>query len=136
VDVILSRDPSKLSALSLKGMLDDGNAAGVAQMMLESEKIFPAFLELLVHEKWPVRLGAMVAFESIVEQNKNLAAEVVTPLLKAFSKAEDTLKGDILYVLGESRDTRVIPKLKAVLTEPHDHEVKAAAVEALEKLEN
>ena len=135
LDMVVNRDPSKLSVLSLKGMFDEGNALGVARMMIDSGKIFPAFLETLVHAQWPVRLGAMVAFEAIVEKNKSLAARLISPLWEHFKSADDQVQGDIVYLLGESGDANVIPKLKSVLDGPYDPEVKEAALEALEKLE-
>ena len=133
--MVVNRDPSKLSVLSLQGMFDEGNASGVAQMMIDSGKIFPAFLETLIHAKWPVRLGAMVAFEAIVEKNKSLAARVIPPLWEHFKSTDDQVQGDIVYLLGESGDASVIPKLKSVLNGPHDPEVKEASLEALEKFE-
>jgi HEAT repeat protein len=116
-------------------MFDEGNAMGVAQMMLDTGKIFPAFIETLTHTQWPLRLGAMVVFEAIVEKNKSLAARVISSLWEHFERVDDRIQGDIVYVLGESGDTSVIPKLKSVLKGPHNPEVKEAAIEALEKLE-
>jgi hypothetical protein len=133
-DMILSRDPSRLSASSLKDMFEEGNAAGVAEMMTDSGKIFPAFLELLVHEKWPVRLGAMVAFETIAEKNSKLIAQAIPFLWERFPHVEDTVKGDVLYLFGVSGDESLIPKLETVLSGPYPVEVKEAAAEALEEI--
>jgi len=49
------------------------------------------------------------------------------------SGVNDQVKGDILYVLGESKDPSVIPKLKSVSNGPYSGEVLEAAIEALEK---
>jgi len=134
VDMVLSRDPSKLSALSLEAMFGDGGAVKVAEMMLDAGKIFPAFLELLIHQKWPVRLAAMVAFETIAEKNRSLIRHAIPFLWNSFSEAEDTVKGDILYLFGISGDTQLIPKLETVLNGAYADEVKEAAEEALESL--
>ena len=134
VDMILSRDPAKLSAASLEAMFKEGGAVRVAEMMTDGNKIFPAFLELLVHEKWPVRLGAMVAFETIAAKNQKLAARVVPFLWKRFAQAQDTVKGDILYLLGKSGAEEVTAKLESVLNGPFPDEVKEAAGDALEAL--
>jgi glutaredoxin len=131
VNMIFSRDPSKLSALSLKAMFEEGGAVKVAEMMLDSGKIFPAFLELLVHQKWPVRLAAMVAFETIAEKNQSLVQCTIPYLWNSFSQAEDTIKGDILYLCGISGDKGIIPKLKTVLNGAYAVDVKEAAEEAL-----
>ena len=134
VHMMLSRDPSKLGADSLRKILEEGNASGLAQMMIESGKIYPAFLDLLTHEKWPVRLGAMVTLEFLAEERKEMASQVIAPLWDRFSRVDDRVKGDILYVFGESNDPSVIPKINTVLGGPYSGEVQEAAAEALEKL--
>ncbi len=134
VDIILNRDLSRLSVSSLKTMFEEGNAVEVARMMLDSGKIFPAFTKLLVHKKWPVRLAAMVAFETIAEEDHTLVHHTIPYLWDGFLLAEDTVKGDILYLLGISRDKRIIPKLETVLNGPYGDDVKEAAQEALETL--
>lgn len=134
VDMILHRDPSRLSASSLEAMFKEGGAVEVAKMMLDSGKIFPSFMELLIHVKWPVRLAAMVAFETIAEENQSLV-EPTTPFLwECFLTAEDPVKGDILYLLGKSGDRGIISKLETVLNGPYGADVKEAAEEALAAL--
>ncbi|MDY6953173.1 MAG: thioredoxin family protein [Thermodesulfobacteriota bacterium] len=134
VDVMANRDPADLSASSLEGMLKEGDASFVAAMMLEREIIFPAFVDLLAHEKMFVRLGAMVVMEEIVERNQALAAQVVAPLLERLDQAGDRAQGDILYVLGESGDGSLVPALEKILKGSFHGEVKEAAQEALEKI--
>ena len=134
VDMIINRDPSRLSASSLKAMFEEGNALEVARMMLDNGKIFSAFTELLVHKKWPVRLAAMVAFETIAEENYTLVHPTIPYLWDYFLSAEDTIKGDILYLLGKSGDKGIIQKLETVLNGSYDVDVKEAAQEALENL--
>ena len=115
-------------------MFEEGNALEVARMMLDSGKIFSAFTELLVHKKWPVRLAAMVTFETIAEENHTLIHHTLPYLWDCFLTAEDTVKGDILYLLGKSGDKGIIPKLETVLNGPYGVDVKEAAEEALEAL--
>ncbi len=134
VDMVLNRDPSKISAPSLEAMFGDGGAVRVAEMMLDTGKLFPAFLDLLIHQKWPVRLAAMVAFETIAEKNPSLIRHAMPFLWNSFSEAEDTVKGDILYLFGISGDTQLIPKLERVLNGAYALEVKEAAEEALASL--
>jgi len=134
VDMILNRDPSQLSASSLQTMFEEGGAVEVANMMLDCGKIFPAFMDLLVHKKWPVRLAAMVAFETIAEENHELAGHTIPFLWDCFPRAEDTVKGDILYLLGNAGDKGVIPKIETLLNGPYPVEVIDAAKEALETL--
>jgi len=115
-------------------MFEEGGAVEVANMMLECGEIFPAFMDLLIHEKWPVRLAAMVVFETIAEENRKLAGQTIPFLWDYFSQAEDTVKGDILYLLGNAGDKGVIPKIETLLNGPYPVEVIEAAKEALEAL--
>ncbi len=134
VQMMIQRDPSQLGAGALKGMIEDGNAGMVADMMLENNQIFPAFIDLLVHDKWPVRLGAMVAFETLAETRIQLARAVAEPIWKRFDRVDETVKGDILHVMGESGNADFAPELKTVLDGPFGADVKEAAMEALEKI--
>ena len=134
VHIMLTRDPSQLGIDSLRKIIEQGDAAGLAQMMMESGKIYPAFLDLLTHAKWQIRLGAMVTFEFLAEESKEMASQVIAPLWDRFLRVDDRVKGDILYILGESKDLSVIPKLKSVRNGPYSGEVLEAAAEALEKL--
>lgn len=135
VTLMLDRDPADLGAEALRGMIEDGNAEGVARMMGERGKLFPAFIELLTHPRWSVRLGAMVAFETLVELDPALAGGIVEPLSTVFAGVDDMVKGDLLHVLGESGNRAAMPFLKNVTSGDYDGEVQSAAVEAIEKLE-
>jgi alkyl hydroperoxide reductase subunit AhpF len=134
VTLMLDRDPASLGADALKGMIEDGNAEGVARMMAERKKIFPAFIELLIHPRWSVRLGAMVSFESLVEDDPGLAGQVVEPLVAAFTDVDDMVQGDLVHVLGESGNRAALPFLARVATGDYDDEVQSAADEAIQKL--
>jgi len=136
VEIILNRNPSHLSTSSIIGLLKEGNAAQVAEMMLENNSIFPAFINALINEKWPVRLGAMVAFEYIVEENKSLAGQVINPMWEHFQRVEDRIKGDIIYILGETGNIEMVPELEKISYSGIYHdEVRNAAREALKKIE-
>ena len=134
VAMMLDRDPLNLSVGALKGMIEGGDAEGVAQMMVARNTIFPAFVELLIHPRWSVRLGAMVAFESLAETAPALAAEVAPPLTAAYPALEDTTKGDLLYVLGISGNREVLPFLMDIADQASDAEVRSAADEAIAAL--
>ena len=133
---MLDRDPANLCADALRSMIEDGNAQGVARMMADRGKIFDSFVELLGHSRWSVRLGAMVAFETLAEQEPDLAGEVVEPLVAIFADVDDTVKGDLLYVLGESGNQAALPFLTTVAAGGNDPGVKSAALEAIEKLDS
>lgn len=134
--IIRDRDPSSLSADSIRTLIENGAAEELAQMMAGSGNIFPAFLDLLVHEKWPLRLGAMVAFEYLMELNQDLGDDVIQVLWKRFDKLDDSIKGDVLHLFGQSGAEKTIRFLKTILKGRHSRAVHEAAEEALEAIAN
>jgi hypothetical protein len=136
VDVMKNRDPSMLGPVSLEMMLKEGKAGALAAMMLEKVQIFPAFYEVLAHPKWPVRLGAMVVMEELVENNLDLATQILKPLWERFHKVDDRVKGDLLYLFGQLKRTEILPQLQAILNGDYDPEVLEAAQEALDKIKS
>jgi thiol-disulfide isomerase/thioredoxin len=134
VEAIRTRDPAMLGATSLESILKDGQAGHLAAMMLDAQMIFPAFYDLLTHEKWPTRLGAMVVMEEIAQNAPGLAAQAATPLWERFEGVADQIKGDILYLFGEIGARLVIPWIDTVIKGEYDDEVKEAAQEALDKI--
>ena len=135
VEMMVRRDPSALGPLSLEMMLKDGKAGQLAEIMLAKAQIFPAFYELLIHPKWPVRLGAMVVMDELIEKHLDLALQIIPPLWQQFDMVDDRVKGDLLYIFGQTGQKDIIPYLKNVLNGNFEPEVKEAAQEALEKCE-
>jgi hypothetical protein len=136
VEVMANRDPSFLGPVSLEMMLKEGKAGQLADMMLAKVEIFPAFYALLIHSKWPVRLGAMVVMDELIEKNPDLAVQTQDYLLRSFNDVADTVKGDLLYMLGEMGRRQSIALLQSVLADKYNAEVKEAAREALQKVKS
>lgn len=134
LDVIKNRDPSMLGPVSLEMLLKEGKAGELAAMMLEKGQIFSAFYDVLVHPKWPVRLGAMVVMEELIENSPDLAAQTLAPLWECFHKVDNLVKGDLLYLFGQLKRSESKPQLQAILEGNYDSEVQEAAREALEIL--
>lgn len=132
--VLMTRDPSKLSVGSLDMFLQEGNAETLAEMMQKSGVIYPAFIELLIHPIWSTRLGAMVVMETLIESDPKLADQIQKPIWRHFETVSDPIKGDLLYIIGELRHEINKPKLIQITNENYDKEVKEAANEALAKL--
>jgi len=132
VEVMGNRDPAFLGSASLETMLKQGKAGQLTAMMLEKGEIFPAFYTLLTHEKWPVRLGAMVVMEQLLEENPLLALEAYDHLLRSFSDVTDTVKGDLLYMIGQMGRRQSVGFLQNILIGAYSAEVKEAAWEALD----
>ena len=136
VRVIESRDPSHLGVQTLQQMIETGNAEALAGMMAQSGGPFPAFMDLLLHPKWPVRLGAMVALEFLSETRPDLSIQILEALWNRFEAAGNDVKGDILYLLGESKQAGMMERLTAVHTGDYPEAIREAAGDALEALES
>jgi alkyl hydroperoxide reductase subunit AhpF len=132
LEMALDRDPSKLSPDSMQKMLESGEAETLADMMAAADQIFPGLIDLITHDKWPVRLGAMVAVEYIVEANGDLAAQLIDPLWKNFQHYPDPVKGDIIHLFEQFPIESVKPILEQILAETSNPELQEAAREALE----
>jgi hypothetical protein len=132
IDVMADRDASMLGPVSLEMIITQGKAGELAEMMLAKEKIFPAFYEVLTHPKWPVRLGAMVVMEELIESNLDLATRMLQPLWERFKKVDNRVKGDLLYIFGQMKPTDLVPQLEAILKGDYDSEVQEAAQETLD----
>ena len=134
VDMMARRDPANLRTSTLENMIKEGDAGHVAEMMLAHGQIFSAFLPLLFHETWPVRLGAMVVMEELVEKNVDLLASAADTLWERAQTVDDPIRGDIYYILGQVGDETLIPKLKTVLSGSSGKELKEAAEEAIARI--
>lgn len=134
--IMADRDPAQLGADSLEGILKEGRAAQVAEMMAERGKIFPAFLDLLAHEKWPVRLGAMVAAEHLVQTAPALTGALEESLWNRFDGAEERVQGDLLHVLGEVGGPGSLAKIDGIAASAPAEEVREAAADAADAIRN
>jgi len=131
LEQLVTRDPGRLSSDALDGLIKEGLAGQVARAMITQGHLFPSIIDLLTHSKWPVRLGAMVVVEEIAALDRGLAAEVVPILYQRYDRLEDPVRGDVLYVIGEAGDDRIVPFLRDVETTSGNADVRQAAREAL-----
>ncbi len=134
VDMVAGRDPAQLGVDTLKKMVSDGDAEGLANLMDEFNSVIPAFLNLLVAEKWPERLGAMVAFEYLAEKNPGLAETVLKDLWKGFDSLDAPIMGDVLHLVGVFNRASQAPRVKSVMDGPYPDAVKNVATEIFETL--
>ena len=135
LEQLATRDPSRLSADALDGIIKEGQAAQVARAMIENGTLFPAIIDLLSHSKWPVRLGAMVVMETIAAADPRLAAQVVPFLRERYDHLDDPVRGDVLYIIGETGDHRAVPFLQEIMAHSTNPEIRQAASEALATLQ-
>ena len=134
VKVMAERDPSALGPQSLEMLLKEGKAGQLAEMMLDKAEIFPAFYDVLLHPKWPVRLGAMVVMDELIEKDLELALQTAEALWRKFDDVDDRVKGDLVYIFGEMAQNEFIPRLEALIQGHDGDELKEAAEEALDKV--
>ena len=131
---LADRDPSQLSAAALEGLVKEGRAAKLASAMQAHGSIFPAFIDLLTHAKWPVRLGAMVAMEALIESDPDLARTAVPLVMSRFDGLDEQAKGDALYILGEAGDHQTLALLQTLTLDGAGDELHRAAREAAESI--
>ncbi|WP_300460068.1 thioredoxin family protein [Desulfobacula sp.] len=134
VKMITSRDPAHLSADTLKTVLEQGDADWITRQMIEKNQIFDAFITLLIHKTWSVRLGAMVVVEALAETDPELAARICPLLIHRFPGKDIPIQGDILYALGEAGDRETMEWIKRKRIQLNHEDLMDAAEEALETL--
>lgn len=134
MEMILHRDPSMLSARTLRAVLEEGKASWLTDQMVNSNRIFDSFVKLLLHELWSVRLGAMVVVEELAGKAPELSATLCTTLLEQFDAQQIPVKGDMLYAMGETGDSETLEWIQENL--PHfDHpDLEDAANDAMETI--
>ncbi len=126
--------PRALTAPSLRRFIDQGNANALAELMDAENAIIPALLELLTEPTFSTRLGAMTVAEKLCELNCSLAGSIADPLWAGFDAADDSVRGDVLYLLGVLGARHLLPEIKAIAAGDHSDDIKEAALDAIETL--
>ena len=134
MDVVVNRDPAEMSRATMERIIKEGKADRLARLMLEKGEVFPPLFDILTHEKWHVRLGAMVVVETLADEDPKLADRLIPPLWGRYRTADASVKGDILFVLGAAGNADTIPLLKEAMDKADADEVKEAASEAVEAI--
>ncbi|MEJ2154850.1 MAG: thioredoxin family protein [Desulfobacteraceae bacterium] len=132
--ICVNRDPSELSADSLRQLIEDGRAAQVATMMADSQQIFPALTDLLIHPRWSVRLGAMVAVEYLADEAPHLGLSLCQSLWQTFAHQQVQAQGDLTHIFGLFNDKMTRDYLQAIAAGDFADEVKDAAAEELAEI--
>lgn len=132
VNVLISRNPAHMSAASMQRMIEAGDAGALAAMMASAGRVFPGFFDILTHDKWPVRLGAMACFEFLEDARPDMAENVLDALWDRFEPSDAAVKGDILYLMGASKKSKTRGRLSAVVNGDYPEAVREAAVEAMD----
>lgn len=136
LEQLATRDPRRLSADALDGIIKEGQAAQVARAMITDGTLYPAIVDLLIHSKWPVRLGAMVVMEELAAADPLLATQVVPLLRQRYDHLDDSVRGDMLYIIGETGDHRVLSFLDDISKNSTNPEIHQAAREAMASIQD
>ncbi len=131
VSQCIDRDPTQLSAASLRQIIESGEAAKASAMMTEHGALFPALFDLLVSERWSVRLGAMVTVEYLAEEAPELAKGLVEPLWDRFEALDESVQGDVVQVMAQIQCDDAREYLKRIASGNYPASVIEAAEEEL-----
>lgn len=132
--LMVEGDAAQMGAATLESLLKEGDAGRIARLMLDRGKIFPAFPELIAHDRWSVRLGAMVVMEQIAAEDSGLAAEAVGPLLEMFDRKDRSVQGDMVYIIGEIAGPETLPWLESLDISDSDPDFKTVVEEAVDRI--
>jgi len=133
-DAIIACQSDSLSMEMIERMISDGNANHLANIMLTQQKIFPDYIQALIHDQFSIRLGAMAVAETLAYENRQFASQLIPSLFFHFDHVQDTIKGDILYTIGEVGTSEHIPQLHQIAEHHNNIEVQESALEAIEKI--
>jgi len=136
ISMIINRDPSRLSTSTLKNILEAGDADWITDQMIQANSIFKGFVELLIHETWSVRLGAMVVVEELAEKAPDLGQTLVPVLTGLFAKKDIPIQGDILYALGEVGNLETREWIKGCISGTAHADLKDAADDAIDAIDS
>jgi len=131
---LVTRDEERFDKETLERMITEGDAAPLADKMIEAGQVFPAFLDVLTQKLFSIRLGAMVIMEDLGERSPDLALTVLEPLWQKMSAADESVQGDIIYLVGEIGDSHWVPILEAFLKGGVSPELEDAVQDALDSL--
>ncbi len=127
--------PEALDPETLKRLLVQGNAEPLAVRFHGRGQVPPALVDLLCEPTFQTRLGAMALMESLVERDRRLASSLVEPLWARFGPAIDEVKGDLLYLVGQSGASESLARLHVVADGSYPEDVREVAREAAQSIE-
>jgi alkyl hydroperoxide reductase subunit AhpF len=136
LSMITQRDVSQLSAQTLKTILEQGDADWISREMIRTGTLFKEFVQLLLHDTWSVRLGAMVVVETLGEEHPDLAEKLCPLLIREFDRRDIPVKGDILYALGETGNLETKTWIQEILKDLENEDLKEAAGDAIDAIES
>ncbi len=135
LDLAEKADPAQLPLSVLERLMVEGQAGVLGNFMLEKQVIFPNVLPLLLHQEINIRLGAMVALETVGEKHPDLVAALLPRLWQEYPGRDLAVQGDIVYLIGEWGNGGWIKPLAAAREETDKPELQEALDEAMENIQ-
>ncbi len=134
LDLAEKADPALMPTSILERLMQEGQAGLVGELMLAQGRLFPNFLPLLWHPEINIRLGAMVALETVGAKHPEVVAACLARLWEELPRSDPAVQGDLIYLLGEWGEGSWLERLTALKQEISDPEVVEAIEEAVAKL--
>ncbi|MCD4717244.1 MAG: thioredoxin family protein [Desulfobacterales bacterium] len=134
IKALVSRDEERFDKGTIERMITEGDVAPLADMMIEAGRVFPAFPDVLTQELFSIRLGAMVIMEDLGERAPALARTALEPLWQKMPGSDESVQGDIIYLVGETGDIDWVPRLEAFLNLGVSPDLEDAVRDALDAL--
>lgn len=134
LDLAEKTDPADLPVVVWERMMVEGQAGVLGSLMLERGEIFPGVVSLLIHPEINIRLGAMVALETVGEEKPEVVGAMLPRLWQEYAGSDLAVQGDMAYLIGEWGDGSWNEPLQVALAAASQPEVREALEEALEKL--
>lgn len=111
-----------------KGFLEN-----IIDMFKHDPSLFKFLPDLISSDNTRVRIGATAIVEELRNNYKKEIEEAIPDIIKLLNGADQTLRGDIAYLLGLTGSPLAVDTLKK-LTLDENQEVRKIAQEALEEI--
>lgn len=134
VQALVRRDEEQFDKETIERMITEGNITPLADMMIEAGRVFPAFMDLLTQELFSIRLGAMVIMEDLGVRAPDIAQTILEPLWQKMSAVDETVQGDIIYLVGEIGNSHWAPRIESLLKVGMSPDLEDAVQDALDTL--
>lgn len=98
--------------------LDMGHAENIIAMIKNDDSIYNWIGELLIDERFNVRLGLAIVLEELKESEPEKTLLAIPSLLQCLENPEPLYRGEAISLLGIINDKNTLPQIKAHLNDP------------------
>jgi len=132
MELVRNRGTAEFEMETVRSLIETQQIAKAARR-LDSEAGRAVVLELMQDAEFSKRLSALVVVEQALEDNPDSVRAMVPVLLPMLKHKDSRIRGDVADLLGKIGDTRAIPELEKLLSDP-DPDVVEATEDALAEL--